>query len=363
MPTDGRHWRSLYRLAIRAIAVILAAPAVVGAVSPLNAAEERGYVEWLHSLEQTTKVRLAGGKEEVRRLYPFGSVAAEESKDNTLHSLSVSRALGKLESAREFTPKASSAFAALAMARNYGHLSEYDSALVWYDRTALRDTAALYVQEVGQEALATSIVLADSLHFITKLLNTLGASQLAGREEELILAYRSLLVADDQDNLRLLLRKVGNREEQLSPKVRYWHAFALATRQQWEPALRNLRRLVLSGGLAHGLTEWERTWVATAIPDLLFLLDQHSSAANLYRQLGQSELTLVRPWARYQLANLDFLSRRYAAAWAAYKRICENEDSEAWWRERACNLASLVDEIDRIRAEGEPYGTATYFQP
>jgi tetratricopeptide (TPR) repeat protein len=326
---------------------------------PLQESEVRGYQGWLQSLTASIAARQKAGAPENAGLYPLGELPLEDRGIATFRQISISRALSRLEVNRRPGQNVAdiSAFSCLAMARNYLHLAEYDSALVWYDRASRHDTDDGYAAEIGRESLAAATMRGDSLSFVGRLLNTLGASDLAGREEELILAYRYLLVRQDGSNLRHLLKKVSLQISRLSPRLRYWHAWGLITLKEWEPALRHLRVLVATGGLSHGLTEEQRGYVLTALPDLLVLLDRRPEARRLYRLLIEGGPSALQPWAEYQVAGLNLLDGHYLQAWLGYRRLCER-DPPPDWREQACELLELADELQTIRKEGERYGTA-----
>jgi len=329
----------------------------------LTEIETNGYQQWLHSLQQTINARQETGNPELTNLFPFAHIMPARGRTSADHHVSIGRALNELEAADDPRQQyGRTAFSALAMARNYSNLCEFDSALVWYDLASQVDARGAHTREIRAEGFANAVVVADSLRVVRHLLNILGSNDCQEWQPELVLAYRYLLVHDAEPDLDLLVRKIASRTDQIGPELRYWHAFALATRQQWSEALANLRVLVTSGGISHGLTEAQRTWVLTAIPDLLYLTNDLVAAKQLYGQLVACELPTVRAWAEYQLANLNFLAAEYTLAWSAYSRLCEDDNIPAW-QERACEMADLADQLKRLQAEGKPYGTAAFFRP
>ncbi|MFH1844482.1 MAG: hypothetical protein ABIF77_14880 [bacterium] len=329
----------------------------------LTEAETHGYQQWLHSLQQTINARQETGNPELTYLFPFSRIMTARGRTTADHHVSIGRALNELEAADNPRQQyAQTAFSALAMARNYSNLCEFDSALVWYDLASQLDENGIHTREIRAESLANAVVVADSLRVVRHLLNILGSNDCREWEAELVLAYRYLLVHDAEPDLDLLVRKIASSTDQIGPELRYWHAFALATCKQWPEALANLRVLVAGGGMSHGLTEAQRAWVLIAVPDLLYLTDDVAAATQLYQQLVSCQLPDVRAWSEYQLANLNFLAARYTLAWSAFIRLCEGEDLPAW-QERACEMADLADQMKRLRAEGKPYGTAAFFRP
>ena len=50
-----------------------------------------------------------------------------------------------------------------------------------------------------------------------------------------------------------------------------------------------------------------------------------------------------------------------AMAGTAFEDLCENDDNTLW-RDYACGMATLSDEMERLRSEGEPHGAAALYQ-
>jgi hypothetical protein len=244
-----------------------------------------------------------------------------------------------------------SAAEALGAARNCRRLGEYASALLWYGRASELDATGALSGELQPEILACAAAAGDSLAFVQALLNTLGTSDLTGRDDELVTALRHLLAAGDQERLALLTAKIAGQVDRLGERVRFWLAFAAAQQRQWDSALERLRALLLRGDPQRALRPEQRLWIAVAVPDLLFLLGQGAAAADLYRLLEASPARPAAAWSSYQLANLDLLAGRYASARRRYADVCPASDSSPW-RARACVLAALADTLDILAKEG-----------
>jgi hypothetical protein len=96
------------------------------------------------------------------------------------------------------------------------------------------------------------------------------------------------------------------------------------------------------------------------IPDLMHLEGDEDGARCLYRLLAGSSLPRLQLWAVYQIAGLDLAAARYAEAAAAYESICTGPRLGTW-QDQACALKDVARQLERIRAEGESYGTAAFF--
>lgn len=331
---------------------------------PLGAVEADGYLQWLHSLQQEVKVRTGADAPEGNLLYPFDLPGWTGAEAKPYRHLAISKAIGELEAQWQLRGqnRESSALVALAHARNYTNLSEFDSAMVWYEAAGQLDTLGLFSREISQERMAVSAALGDSLGMAERITNTLGVSDLTGREREVVLAYRWLLTGRDSETLAQLVAKVESQPELLQGQVLYWHAFSQGWLEQRPACLASLRTLLRGGGLSQGLTESQRAWVLAAVPDLMFLLGDVAGARQLYETLAGSSLEALQTWAVYQLANLDFLAADYGKAANGFGLVCEAV-RRASWQDQACAMADVAHELDRIRTESEPYGTAEFFKP
>jgi hypothetical protein len=252
-------------------------------------------------------------------------------------------------------------FAALNTARNYRNLAEYAEALAWYTQASAWDSAGHFAAEIGWEALASAVALTDSLKIVAHLVNTLGASDLKGRDRELILLFRYLIATHDLTNLRLLEKKVAGQQDRLSCRLRTWYAFSLVNSRAWSLGLAQLRRVILAGTLDQGLTDQEMAWVLTAIPDLLCLTNQEEAAAILYQILAQCTVPYLQLWGLFQLAHLDFLAGQYQRAQSNFDRVCDHQNA-ARWQQAACDMARLANTMRQIKAEGEPYGASAFYE-
>lgn len=360
--TDHRPRTGVVPAAVLAALALLAA-AGGGARAGLDTPAGDGYRIWLHSLERTVAGREAAGRPESPILFPFDTPSWQGSAGvPAFRHLAISKAVAELEEIWQdrAAGQGPPALVALANARNYLHLSEYDSALVWYAAAAAKDTAGRFAEDIARETLAAAVAAGDSLAAARAVTNTLGLGGLDGRDGEVVLAYRWLLVNRDARAVDHLIAKVAAGDSALDGRVRYWHAYALAWRGRHGESLAHLERLVGDGGLSHGLDEDERAWVLTAIPDLMHLEGDEDGARWLYRLLAGSSLPRLQLWAVYQIAGLDLAAARYAEAAAAYESLCAGPRLGTW-QDQACALKDVARQLERIRAEGESYGTAAFF--
>jgi len=353
----------------QALILIVALLTLVG-VAPAHAAptalttkEADGYLQWLHSLETAAVARIASGLPEANVLFPFNITAWDIDDPRPYRHLSISKAVSQLEAIQGSRPNGnlSSTLMALANARNYTNLSEYDSALVWYKMAAVLDTTGSFKHEIAHEGLACAISAHDSLAIAQMLTNTLGSTDLVGREEELVLAFRWLLTNRDSDSLNHLMQKMNAHQEALSPRLLFWQAYTLSWLGDRDQTLDNLRLLVSGGGLSHGLTENQREWVLTGIADAYFMLGAEQAAYDLYKIMSSSRVIGLKMWGKYQVAGMDFIAGRYVSAGYGYDEVCAGE-RQGSWQDHACAMEEIVSELERIKAEGEPYGVATHYE-
>lgn len=320
------------------------------------------YLIWLHSLEATIAQREAAGQPELGPLYPLRSDGDADEHLTTL--LDVARALVDIESRPRLLqePAARTPLHALNRARNYAHLAEYDSALVWYAIAASRDTAAEYIHDLGSESLAAAVAQKDTAVVGERLRIIRLSNDPAGHEPEIELAFRFMIARADTVRLRELVSDLSDTIDALSGRVRYWQAFSLAWLGRRAESLAALTRLLDSDGYSHGLDEGQRSWVLRAIPDQLLLLGERAAAEPLYRALAASTVPEAAAWAACQVAAFDLLNGEFLAAGTALERLCRRTDN-VLWRQYACHLARLGDELERLRNEGRPYGADVYYQP
>ncbi len=355
--------RSRLRGALSATVLLAAVAGAPG--QDLAAAEEEGYLVWLRSLEATVAARQEAGQPESRPLYPFGLLAGladgPAGVDSTLAA--VAAALDELESRPRLLqePRPLVPLHALNRARNYRAVAEFDSALAWYEEAARRDRTGDHAAEVAAERLATAVAAGDSITVTRLVLDLAGSRALATRPRQLELAYRFFLARADSANLELLVRESEAQDAVPHGRPAYWHAVALDRLGHWDRSLDLLLGLVTAGGVSHGLTEDQRAWVLTTIPDHLVILDREAAAEPLYRELAASDLPAAAVWGRCQVAALDFLAGRFLEAGTAFEDLCRADANELW-RDYACGMATLSDEMERLRTEGEPHGAAALYQ-
>lgn len=317
------------------LALLLGPGAVEAAGRAGGAALPAGYAAWLADLSRDGPSAADSAAAATARPYPWrrpDSPRWEASRQVRAREGGVPGSSGPVGAA------------VLAAAEDYRLLGEYGRASDLYLEAARLDTALAADRGLADAALAAAVAADDSARVVARLLNTVGASDLSGREGEVVLAYRWLLAREDRLHLDLLSRKVAAQGTAAAPELRYWRAFALNAERAWPEALAALAELVGDAAAAPALGRAERLWVATAIPDLLVLTGDPAAAAEGYRMLAASEAPGARPWAMYQMANLDFLAGRYAGANAAYRAVCALPAGPAW-QPRACALAALTDTL------------------
>lgn len=349
-------------LMIAVLVMITSAPAAAAPLE-LSAAEADGYLQWMHSLETAAVARLEAGLPEANLMFPFEILAWDLDDPRPYRHLSISKAVSQLEASRNSHTNSniSSSLMALANARNYTNLSEYDSALVWYEVAAELDSNGSFTYEIAFEGLACAVSAHDSLAIAQMLTNTLGVSDPVGRQDEIVVAFRWLLVNRDSDTLRDLLQKLDAHQEALSPRLLYWQAFSLSWLGERDQALDHLRLLVLSGGLSHNLSEGQRIWVLTGIADAYFMLGAIEVSYDLYKIMSSSRVMALKMWGKFQVAGLDYMAGRYVSASYGYEEVCAAE-RQGSWQDHACAMEEIVSELERIKAEGEPYGVATHYE-
>ncbi len=349
--------------------LLVGASLLVGHYSPVQAAglsnsESDGYLQWMHSLEKAMQSRAESGLDEGNLLYPFDLPGWQGEETRPYRHLSISKAVNELE--KEWMlrgeSKTNSPLVALANARNYVNLSEFDSALVWFDTAAELDNSQNFTREISRERLAAAAANRDSLAMLTCITNTVGSSTITGHESEYILGLRWLLIHQDSESVDLVLSKIKSEDNILTDRLRFWVAFSLAWRDNRAESLEHLRILIGSGGLSRDLTEKQRSWVLFAIPDFFFLDGENASATSLYNLLKNSALPELSTWGRYQIANMDFLAGRYLRASEGFKRVCDAKRLGTW-QDQACEMTLIASEIERIKSEGEPYGAGSFYTP
>jgi len=338
--------------------------ALQGSPTGLTTAEADGYLQWLHSLEKAVTARLETDLDEANVLFPFDLPAWDINDPRPYRHLSISKAVTELEAQwnNRGNGNIESALMALANARNYVNLSEYDSAMVWYNAAAQLDSTGSFRREIAREGLACATAANDSLAMAQLMTNTLGSSDLEGRADELVLAFRWLLTEQDSESLEHLIKKLDSHPSVLEPRLQFWQAYSLSWLGHRQESLVHLRQLVSTGGLSHALSEHQRGWVLVGLADTYFLLGESGSARELYKTLKSSRVMKLKTWAVYQLAGLDFIESRYLRAGGGFQEVCETTRYGSW-QDQACAMKDIAVELERIKSEGEPYGVANYYRP
>lgn len=255
---------------------------------------------------------------------------------------------------------AGSPLLALANARNYLNLSEYDQALAWYSRAQARDPQGLFRRETGRETLAAAICARDTVAAGKAIASTMAAPDAAGREGEFVLAMRWLLSRQDGATLAWFVERAAAPELAADVRVSFWRAYSLSWLERRAECLVELRRLLEMGGRERVLGLRERGWVLTAYADLHLLEGDRAEAERRYGQLSHSGLPTVRDWGRLQGAGLAFVGNRYGEAAAGFREICQAEAQGAW-AEHACAMADIAARLERLLSEGERYGAAAHY--
>ena len=347
------------------------------ATIPDTLAGAGGWTLWLTALEATMAGRVAGTPPETGLLYPMDNNApAIGTGAQPYRHLAIAKAVGQLEEGatakaetgrgrRREEPtevtRAGSPLLALANARNYLNLSEYDKALEWYAQAASRDAGGDFRRETGREKLAAAICARDTVAAGLAVASTLQAPELVGREGEVVLAFRWLLNRNDTAGLGWLLQRTEAPELTADARVAFWRAYALSALDRRPECLAQLDALLALGGNGRVLGERERCWVLTATADLLLLQGATPTATALYTRLATSTVPTLRQWGQLQAAGLAFVGHRYGEAGAGYREICQN-DKQGLWGPHACAMADIAARLDRLMTEGERYGADANFR-
>lgn len=345
-------------------------------------ADGGGWAMWLAALEATVAGRAAGTQPESGLLYPLDNSPAPAvgTGSQPYRHLAIAKAIGQLEEGAEAKPegrgkgghgearghetaenRAGSPLLALANARNYLNLSEYDKALEWYAHASARDAGGDFRRETGRERLAAAICARDTVAAGLAVAATLQATDLVGREAEVVLAFRWLLNRNDSAALGWLLNHTEAPEIASDARVAFWRAYTLSALDRRPECLAQLNALLALGGAGRVLNERERCWVLTATADLLLLQGATPAAEALYSRLAGSTVPSLRQWGQLQSAGLAFVGHRYTEAGAGYREICQN-DKQGLWGPHACAMADIAARLDRLMSEGERYGADAHFR-
>lgn len=331
------------------------------------------WTRWLQALEHSV-AGAAAGHTEGGLLYPLDAAPHSETATKPYRHLAIAKAVTQLEAApgRKSDPhgnshgddhgsgSAGSPLLALANARNYLNLSEYDQALAWYGRAAAHDVDGHFRRETARESLAAAICARDTTAAGLAIASTMSAPDLDGREGEFVLAMRWLLSRQDGATLGWFVDRTAAPELAADVRVTFWRAYSLSWLERRGECLAEIRRLLDMGGRERVLGPRERGWVLTAYADLVLLEGARDEAEQRYRRLADSSLPAVRDWGRLQSAGLAFVANRYGEAAAGYREICQAEAKGAW-AEHACAMADIAAQLERLLSEGERYGAAAHY--
>jgi hypothetical protein len=353
-------------------------------------ADAGSWALWLTTLESTVAGRAAGSQPEPGLLYPLDNSHASTAGSGAqpYRHLAIAKAVSQLEEGAAAKPeghakaghgesrggshgdghapeteanRAGSPLLALANARNYLNLSEYDKALEWYAHASARDVGGDFRRETGRERLAAAICARDTVAAGLAVAATLQATDLVGREAEVVLAFRWLLNRNDAAGLGWLLNHTAAPEVAADARVAFWRAYTLSALDRRPECLAQLNALLALGGNGRVLNERERCWVLTATADLLLLQGSTSAAESLYTRLATSTVPSLRQWGQLQSAGLAFVGHRYTEAGAGYREICQN-DKQGLWGPHACAMADIAARLGRLMSEGERYGADAHFR-
>ncbi len=332
--------------------------------APMIQVEQDGYLQWLHSLEQEVAARQDKKIVENHALYPFNNEEVAICDSTPYRHLTIAKALGVLETQFQDPRHARnlSGLVALANARNYVNLTEYDSSLVWFNVAAQRDTAGDFTSELKVESLAAAIAANDSLRLAGQIRELTSAGVRDRDPLETVLALRWCLVSGDPAQLDQLCDDFWAARDVLNNSQCYWLARVLHKLGRSESLYTELKVLIRNGGLSLGLTEDERAWTLTTLADVSYLLGLESQARELYSTLTESPLESLNLWATYQLAGMDMADGEFLAASTGYSTVCRAQ-AQGSWHDQACAMEKAAQELERIRREGEPYGTSRFYNP
>jgi tetratricopeptide (TPR) repeat protein len=335
------------------------------------------WTRWLLAYEHAVAAREAAKHPESNLLFPLDTSAGAEAHAQPYRHLAIAKAVGELENGggqrdsghgnsghgddRDGHGGDGSPLLALANARNYLNLSEYDQALEWYRQAAARDGDGHFRRETGRETLMAAICARDTAAAGLAVAATLAAPDYAGRESEVVLAFRWLLNRQDAATLNWLLERTATPQTMQDARVAFWRAYAFSWLERRDESLTELQGLLALGGSGRNLNERERGWVLTATADLLLLAGSRDEAMARYTRLAESPVASLRLWGRLQSASLAFLSHRYGEAGAGFREICQS-DSQGTWGAHACAMADIAGQLDKLLSEGERYGADAHYR-
>jgi hypothetical protein len=282
------------------------------------------------------------------RLYPLGLSPQDALAQGSPERLSAltrelrarEHALTDAWDAASFKTEAS----ALAAARAYRDVGQYELALRWY---AIAQEAAglpLPTGPLAHEMFATAVLSGDSLRIDERCRDLLAAGDLSANEGAAVVAYRHYLARNDRPGLRRLLAQASAQPERLTPALLFWQSYCLVAEGRRAETVPLLLRLVSGAQSAAGLEGWQRIWVVRALPDGLYMADRGGAAAILYGMLAVHPTGEAPLWASYQLANFALRDGDYAGAAALYRRSAGTAPVAAW-QLRAVALAGTAEQL------------------
>jgi tetratricopeptide (TPR) repeat protein len=347
-------------------------PAAAFAAAGTDSSGNDAWTRWLLALESAVTTREAAKHPEANLLYPLDVSAGAEAPAQPYRHLAIAKAVGELENSGKRRGSGhgggndnadsdgghgsdGSPLLALANARNYLNLSEYDQALEWYRQAAVRDGDGLFRREIGRETLMAAICARDTAAAGLAVAATLAAPEYDGRTNEIVLAFRWLLNRQDGATLGWLLQRTAAPEVAGDERIAFWRAYALSWLDRRDECLTELRGLLAQGGSGRSLNEREQGWVLTATADLLLLAGARDEAEAHYVRLAESPVPNLRMWGRLQSAGLAFLAHRYRDAGVGFRAVCES-DGQGTWGAHACAMADIAGQLDKLLPEGERYG-------
>jgi hypothetical protein len=288
------------------------------------------------------------------RLYPLGLSTHEAlAQGNPARLAALSRELRTREHAltdvwddSSFKTEAS----ALAAARAYRDVGQYELALHWYAIAQQAAGQALPVGPLAHEMFATAVLSGDSLRIDERCRDLLAAGDLSANEGAAIVAYRHFLVCNDRTGLRRLLAQASSRPERLTPALLFWQSYCLVAEGRHTESVPLLLRLVSGAQNTEDLEGWQRVWVARALPDGLYMADRGGAAAILYGMLAIQAAGEAPLWASYQLANFALRDGDFAGAADLYRRSA-GAAPVAPWQLRAVALAGTADQLAGLGRE------------
>ena len=253
---------------------------------------------------------------------------------------------------------------AVAAARGYRDVGEYEAALQWYGTAQRAAGLALPVGPLAHEMFATAVLWGDSLRIDERFRDLMASGDLAASEGAAVVAYRHYLTRNDRTSLRRLLALASGQADRLTPALLFWQSYGLVADGRRAESVPLLLRLVAGAGAgaAADLEGWQRVWVARALPDGLFMADDSGAAAILYGMLAVQPAGEAPLWASYQLANFALRDGDFAGAAELYRRSAGAAPAAAW-QLRAVALAGTAEGLIGVGKGVADHDDATDSRP